>query len=74
MASVTHRIPGLILTDHEFELPVDHAKPDGPTISVFARELVAQDKESGDLPMLVFLQGGPGYPGRWTARVGSSVP
>ena len=62
MQIATHRIPGLILTDHQFDLPVDHSKPDGPKIGVFARELVAPAKESADLPVLVFLQGGPGFP------------
>lgn len=62
MQIATHRIPGLILTDHQFDLPIDHANPDGPKIGVFARELVAPSKEGTDLPVLVFLQGGPGYP------------
>ena len=59
MQIATHRLPGLILTDHRFDLPVDHTEPDGPKIAVVARELVAPAKESADLPMLVFLQGGP---------------
>jgi hypothetical protein len=38
----TTRIPGLVLTDHMVELPLDHAAPDdGRTIEVFAREVVA---------------------------------
>ena len=57
----THRIPGLIFTNHEFDLPLDHAEPDGERITVFAREIVALDKQNADLPMLVFLQGGPGF-------------
>jgi pimeloyl-ACP methyl ester carboxylesterase len=54
------RIPGLVLTDHTFAVPLDHADPDGPTISVFAREVAATDRAGDDLPWLVFLQGGPG--------------
>lgn len=41
-------------------MPLDHARPDGPTIEVFAREAVAPTKVDADLPWLVFLQGGPG--------------
>jgi hypothetical protein len=38
----TTRIPGVVLTDHVVELPLDHAAPDdGHTIEVFAREVVA---------------------------------
>ena len=61
MHLTTHRLPGLVLTDHEFTVPLDHAKPDGETISVFAREVVLPDKESDELPWLVFFQGGPGF-------------
>ncbi len=54
------RLPGLVLTDHVVAAPLDHADPDGPTIDVFAREVVAADKVHDDLPWLLFLQGGPG--------------
>ncbi|HJW83266.1 MAG TPA: alpha/beta fold hydrolase [Anaerolineae bacterium] len=61
MRLATHRIPGLVLTDHEFSLPLDHARPGGERIAVFAREVVAPGKENADLPWLVFFQGGPGF-------------
>lgn len=57
----SHRIPGLILTDMEFEVPLDHTRPQGERISVFARAVVAVDKERDTLPWLVFFQGGPGF-------------
>jgi pimeloyl-ACP methyl ester carboxylesterase len=58
---VTSRIPGFALTDHVVEVPLDHSTPDdGRTIEVFAREVVAADREHDDLPWLLFLQGGPG--------------
>jgi pimeloyl-ACP methyl ester carboxylesterase len=62
MRTVTHRIPGLILTDHKFTVPLDYAHPAREQITVFAREVVAPDKENADLPWLVFFQGGPGFP------------
>ena len=51
----------MVLRGHSFELPLDHDRPDGETISVFGRELVAEGKEGEDLPILVYLQGGPGF-------------
>ena len=55
----TYRPPGLILTEHEFEVPLDHAAPDGERITVFAREVA--DPDGRDRPLLVFFQGGPGF-------------
>ena len=57
----THRARGLVLTEHEFQLPVDHDRPDGPSLTVFAREVVARRRAGDDLPWLVFFQGGPGF-------------
>ena len=58
----TYRQPGTIVTDHHVSVPLDHGKPDGEQITVFAREVAAAGK-AGDnrLPWLVFLQGGPGF-------------
>ena len=53
--------PELVLTEHEFELPVDHERPDGLSLTVFAREVVARGRADDDLPWLVFFQGGPGF-------------
>ncbi len=60
MQTQLHRIPGMVLQSHEFILPLDYTNPSGEQISVFAREIVAAGKEAADLPMLVYLQGGPG--------------
>ncbi|XAS74815.1 alpha/beta fold hydrolase [Dermatophilaceae bacterium Sec6.4] len=54
------RLPGYLATEHRVIVPLDHDVPDGPTIEVFARELVDPDKKDADLPYLLFLQGGPG--------------
>jgi pimeloyl-ACP methyl ester carboxylesterase len=56
----THRPPGLVLSDHEFAVPLDHERPDGERIAVYAREVVATARERDELPWLVFFQGGPG--------------
>lgn len=60
MRRATHRLPGLVLTDHELVVPVDHARPEGPTLTVFAREAVSPRRLDEDLPWLLYLQGGPG--------------
>src|SRR5262245_52225333 len=57
--TVTYRVPGAILTEREHTVPLNHVAPDGRTITVFTREVAAPD--GGDLPYLVFLQGGPGF-------------
>ena len=52
------RAPGVVITEREHVVPLDHAAPAGPTISVFTREVA--DPDGVDKPYLVFLQGGPG--------------
>jgi pimeloyl-ACP methyl ester carboxylesterase len=56
--ALTVHAPGLVLTEHELDVPLDHAAPGGERISVFAREVA--DPDGRDRPFLVFLQGGPG--------------
>ena len=52
-------VPGLVLTEHEVTVPLDHAPArTASTITVFAREVA--DVDGRDRPFLVFLQGGPG--------------
>ncbi|MBB4683103.1 alpha/beta fold hydrolase [Amycolatopsis jiangsuensis] len=51
-------VPGLVLTEHEFSVPLDHSRPGDREITVFAREVAAPD--GLDRPFLVYLQGGPG--------------
>ena len=53
------RVPGLVLTEHELQVPLDHARPDGREITVFAREVAEPD--GLDKPFLVYLEGGPGF-------------
>jgi pimeloyl-ACP methyl ester carboxylesterase len=59
MQLAEHRLPGLLVADHAFELPLDHTSPGGETIEVFAREVAALDGR--DRPWLVYFQGGPGH-------------
>src|ERR687885_669459 len=66
----TYRPPGLVLTEHEVSVPLDHAAPDGERITVFAREVA--DPDGRERPFLVFLQGGPGFEAPRPTRVPSS--
>ncbi len=54
----TYRAPGVVMTEREHDIPLDHTAQDGPTITVFSREVA--DPDGLDRPYLVFLQGGPG--------------
>ncbi|MGF2950079.1 alpha/beta fold hydrolase [Microbacterium alcoholitolerans] len=44
-------------------VPLDWSDPEGETIELFAREFVAAERRSDDLPLLLHLQGGPGGKG-----------
>jgi pimeloyl-ACP methyl ester carboxylesterase len=61
LATVTRN--GMVLTDHALEVPLDHDRPAGEKLSIFARAVRSQKRSSSDLPWLTFLQGGPGFPG-----------
>ena len=61
LATVRHH--GMHLTDYEFAVPLDHGHPTGEALSIFARALRHGDHASEKRQWLVFLQGGPGYPG-----------
>ena len=61
MHIATSRLPNLVLREHEFAVPLDHARPSGEQITIFAREVVALGNEAAESPWLVFFQGGPGF-------------
>ncbi|MFT7689198.1 MAG: pimeloyl-ACP methyl ester carboxylesterase, partial [Candidatus Azotimanducaceae bacterium] len=57
-----YEIPGLYFKEHYFECPLDHNQLSSKKIIVFAREVVSSSKKEENLPFLLFLQGGPGFP------------
>lgn len=59
-ARESYTLPGMLVTNRRFTVPLDHADPDGERLSVFARELAPSERAGAELPYLVFLQGGPG--------------
>ena len=62
-------VPGLHIEDRSAKVPLDWAghEPgrgfDGESISLFYRVVTAPEHVHDDLPLLVFLQGGPGGAG-----------
>ncbi|PFG36542.1 prolyl aminopeptidase 2 [Flavimobilis soli] len=65
-----HRLPGIRAVDHVVTVPLVHGdESDTRTITVLARELVSATRAGDDLPLLLFLQGGPG--GRSPRPLGS---
>lgn len=72
--TATIHVPGAVLTEREHVVPLDHARPDGDTMTVFTREVA--DPDGRHKPYLIFLQGGPGFeaarptspPTGWIAR------
>ena len=57
----SYRQGGTVLADRTFSVPLDHDRPEGERIEIFAREIATADPASAGLPWLLFLQGGPGF-------------
>lgn len=58
-AAPGHVRDGLRLVEHRVRVPLDHDRPEGDGLEVFAREVTAVGGEQR--PWLLFLQGGPGH-------------
>ncbi len=62
-------VPGLAIEDHSIDVPLDWTghEPgrafDGETIKLFYRVVTTPEHVHDDLPLLIFLQGGPGGAG-----------
>ncbi|WP_424215313.1 alpha/beta fold hydrolase [Streptomyces sp. BI20] len=63
-AAPAWRQPGVVLTDHAFSVPLDHARPDGERLELHARELAPVGRDPETLPWLLYLEGGPGFGAR----------
>src|SRR5262249_7435462 len=61
LATVRHH--GMELTDYEFTVPLDHERPSGESLLVFARAVRKGERAAEARRWLVCLQGGPGFPG-----------
>ncbi|MBJ7554453.1 alpha/beta fold hydrolase [Marinomonas spartinae] len=62
MQTHQYQMKGMLITDYQLAVPLDWRTPDkAPTITLFAREVVASTQAHNEaLPLLLFLQGGPG--------------
>lgn len=61
MINQENTFSGLHVVDRRVEVPLDWGHPDdGRTLQVFVREVCSAGKRDDNLPLLVFLQGGPG--------------
>jgi pimeloyl-ACP methyl ester carboxylesterase len=61
LATVRHH--GMELTDYEFTVPLDYDRSSGEALLIFARAVRNSETSAETRPWLVFLQGGPGFPG-----------
>jgi pimeloyl-ACP methyl ester carboxylesterase len=61
LATVRHH--GMELTDLGFSAPLDHGRPEGERLELFARAVKHAEHAADKRPWLVYLQGGPGFPG-----------
>ncbi|MEQ1768278.1 MAG: alpha/beta fold hydrolase [Devosia sp.] len=55
-----YTIPGLHVRDLVLPVPLDWSDPQGEKIELFLREVVNPAKRHDDMPLLCYLQGGPG--------------
>jgi pimeloyl-ACP methyl ester carboxylesterase len=64
MKTSSFKIPGMHLTNHEFDVPINYKNAEAGSLRVFAREVVsnANYHRAHELPWLIFFQGGPGFP------------
>ena len=60
MSLLEYPVPGAWIREFPVVVPLDWSDPDQGTIELFVRELADPDFRHRDLPLLTFLQGGPG--------------
>ncbi|MBT0771556.1 alpha/beta fold hydrolase [Kineosporia sp. J2-2] len=61
MSLVEYPLPGAWVREFTVEVPLNWSAPDGASIELFVREFTDPDRRHDDrLPLLTFLQGGPG--------------
>ncbi|HEX2145441.1 MAG TPA: alpha/beta fold hydrolase [Glycomyces sp.] len=55
-----YSMPGMWVREHQVPVPLDWWDPTRGEIEVFVREIAGPDRRDDDLPLLTYLQGGPG--------------
>ena len=61
--TIEYSLPGIRVREQVIGAPLRWGSPDGEQVELFVRELVDPDQRDDDLPLLTFLQGGPGGAG-----------
>lgn len=56
----TYVAGGRRFRDYALQVPLDWDNPGGPAIELFYREMVRAHLDGQQLPLMVYLQGGPG--------------
>ena len=69
MSAVRYPIPGAWVREFTVDAPLDWSDPGSPGIELFVREFTEPDRRHDDLPLLTYLQGGPGGANPRPARV-----
>ncbi|GAB7052277.1 alpha/beta fold hydrolase [Catenuloplanes indicus] len=57
---IEYPMPGAWVREFTVDVPLDWDAPDAGTIELFVREFADPERRHGDLPLLTYLQGGPG--------------
>lgn len=57
---IQYHLPGIHVTEREFDVPLVWSSPEEEKVRLFVRELVDPVRVTEDLPLVTFLQGGPG--------------
>ncbi|WP_309064679.1 alpha/beta fold hydrolase [Microbacterium sp.] len=60
VSSPARRVGDLVVVEHRLRVPLDHARPEGEAIEIFAREVASAAGARRSLPLLAWFQGGPG--------------
>ncbi|MEW5301937.1 MAG: hypothetical protein WDW36_004761 [Sanguina aurantia] len=56
------KVPGLIVTDHRLQVPLDHSGNTPGQLTIFVREISSMlNHQQRNMPVLLYLQGGPGF-------------
>lgn len=58
--AVEYPVPGAWVREFTVDVPLDWRAPDERTVELFVREFADPDRRREDLPLLTYLQGGPG--------------
>lgn len=74
MNLVEYPLPGAWVREFTVAVPLDWSDPGGESIELFVREFTDPERRHDDLPLLTYLEGGPGGANPRPAPVGGWLP